>query len=130
MKERTGAKVRGIELSLLQRCCAHSASQTDIDEAFSAGRAAVELMIAGETDKMIGFECSRAGGYTCSIKTFGLSEVANYEKRIPREWINEEGNNVKQEFADYALPLIQGETKMKREDSLPRFAALKKVFAK
>jgi ATP-dependent phosphofructokinase / diphosphate-dependent phosphofructokinase len=129
VKEKTGAKVRGIELSLLQRCCAHSASQTDIDEAFAAGKAAVELMIAGETDKMVGFECDRTSGYKCDIKTFGLSEVANYEKRIPREWINEEGNNVKQEFIDYALPLIQGETKMKREDSLPRFAMLRKVFA-
>ena len=130
VKEKTGAKVRGIELSLLQRCCAHSASQTDIDEAFAAGKAAVELMIAGETDKMVGFECDRTAGYKCGIKTFGLSEVANYEKRIPREWINEEGNNVKQEFIDYALPLIQGETKMRREDSLPRFTMLKKVFAR
>ena len=32
VKEKTGAKVRGIELSLLQRCGAHLASETDIEE--------------------------------------------------------------------------------------------------
>ena len=35
-----------------------------------------------------------------------------------------------QEFVKYALPLIQGETKLEKEDGLPRFARLKKVFAK
>ena len=130
VKERTGAKVRGIELSLLQRCCAHCASQTDIDEAFASGKAAVELMIEGETDKMVGFACDRTDGYRCDIRTFGLSEVANYEKRVPREWINEAGNNVNEQFTDYALPLIQGETKLRKEDSLPRFAMLRRVYAK
>ncbi|MEW3585416.1 6-phosphofructokinase, partial [[Clostridium] symbiosum] len=47
------AKVRGIELSLPQRCGAHSASQTDIDEAFLAGKAAVEAAVAGYSDKMV-----------------------------------------------------------------------------
>ena len=53
LKEREHAKVRGIELSLLQRAGAHLASQTDIDEAFSAGKTAVEAAIAGETGKMV-----------------------------------------------------------------------------
>ena len=45
------------------------------------------------------------------------------------EWINERGNNVSDEFINYALPLIQGEIQMKKENSLPRFVKLKKVFA-
>ena len=45
-------------------------------------------------------------------------------------WINEEHNGVTQEFIDYALPLIQGEPKLPKQDSLPRFAKLKKVLAK
>ena len=48
--------MRGIELSLLQRCAAHSASQTDIEESFAAGKAAVDNAVAGITDKMVGFE--------------------------------------------------------------------------
>ena len=130
MKERTGAKVRGIELSLLQRCAAHCASQTDIDEAFCAGKTAVEEMLKGTTDKMVGFACDRTNGYKCEMKLFDLSDCANFEKKFPREWINAEGNNVTEEFAKYALPLIQGETKLEKEDGLPRFARLKKVFAK
>ncbi len=131
VKEKTGAKVRGIELSLLQRCGAHAASRTDIDESFLAGKTAVEAAVAGETDKMVGFECTREGGvYTCKTKLFNLSEVANFEKKVPLEWINKEGNGVTQAYIDYALPLIQGEAKAPTEHSLPRFARLKKVLAK
>ena len=130
MKEKTGAKVRGIELSLLQRCAAHCASQTDIDESFMSGKTAVEAMLNGETDKMVGFACDRTNGYKCEPKLFNLSDVANFEKKFPKEWITAEGNNVTDEFIKYALPLIQGETKLEKEDGLPRFARLKKVFAK
>jgi len=130
VKEKTGAKVRGIELSLLQRCGAHLASQTDIEESFAAGKAAVEAAVAGETDKMVGFECSREdSAYSCKTKLFNLSEVANFEKKVPLEWINEAGNGVTQAFIDYALPLIQGENHRTLENGLPRFARLKKVLA-
>ncbi len=129
MKEKTGAKVRGIELSLLQRCATHCASGNDIQESFSAGKAAVEAALAGETDKMVGFECSRENGYTCKTKLFELSKVANFEKKLPLEWINAEGNGITQGFVDYCLPLIQGETPMIKENGLPRFCHLKKVFA-
>ena len=130
VKEKTGAKVRGIELSLLQRCAAHCASQTDIDESYMSGKTAVEEMLNGVTDKMVGFECDRTNGYVCRAKLFNLSDVANFEKKFPKEWITAEGNNVTEDFAKYALPLIQGETKLEKEDGLPRFARLKKVFAK
>ena len=130
IKEQTGAKVRGIELSLLQRCAAHCASQTDIDESFASGKAAVDNAIAGVTDKMVGFECTRENGkYTCNIKLFPLTIVANTEKKLPLEWINETGDGINQGFIDYALPLIQGETKLTKENGLPRFVHLKKIKA-
>ena len=131
VKERTGAKVRGIELSLLQRCGAHVASATDIAEACQAGKTAVEAAVSGVTDKMVAFECTRTaeGGYHCDTKLLDLSAVANYEKKVPVEWINARGNNISDEFIRYALPLIQGETGMVKENGLPRFARLKKVLA-
>ena len=95
-----------------------------------SGKTAVEEMIAGVTDKMVGFECDRTNGYTCKAKLFNLSDVANFEKKFPREWINAEGNNVTEAFVKYAMPLIQGETKLEKVNGLPRFANLKKVFAK
>ena len=130
LQAETGAKVRGIELSLLQRCAAHCASQTDIDESFASGKAAVEYALQGVTDKMVGFECTREGGqYVCNIKLFDLTVVANTEKKVPLSWLNEAKNGVNDEYVKYALPLIQGETRMIKEDGLPRFVNLKKVPA-
>ena len=130
-KTRTGAKVRGIELSLLQRCAAHLASETDIEESYMAGKAAVENAVAGVTDKMIAFERTYEDGkYVCKTKLIDLTDVANTEKKVPLEWINKDGNGITQEYIDYALPLIQGEPKRPMVDFLPRFARLKKVLAK
>ena len=128
IKQKTGAKVRGIELSLLQRCGSHVGSKTDIDEAFLAGKAAVEAAAAGTTDKMVAFQCSRESGYKCETVLQPLDIVANFEKKVPREWINEAGNGIEQPFIDYVLPLIQGEANGPKEHSLPRFAHLKKVL--
>ena len=129
VKEKTGAKVRGIELSLLQRCGSHVGSKTDVDEAFMAGKVAVESAISGITDKMVAFDCTREGGYQCKTVLQPLDIVANIEKKVPREWINAEGNGIEQPFIDYVLPLIQGELNPPKEHSLPRFAKLKKIFA-
>ena len=130
VKERTGAKVRGIELSLLQRCGAHLASKTDIEESYMSGAEAVKNAVAGVTDKMVGFKCTREGGkYTCAPELLNLTDVANTEKKVPLEWINAAHNGIEAGFVEYALPLIQGEPDLPKEDSLPRFARLKKVLA-
>lgn len=131
VKMNMNVKVRGIELNLLQRCGAHLASETDIEESFMAGAAAVENALAGITDKMVGFErLEQDGRYVCKTKLLNLDDVANAEKVIPRNWINAMGNGVEQPFIDYLLPLIQGEPKLPKQDSLPRFAKLKKVLVK
>ena len=128
-KHEPKVKVRSIELSLLQRCAAHLASQTDIDEAFSAGKTAVESAISGESGKMVAFERESINGdYKCNIILQPLSVSANNEKTIPREWITKSGTGVTQEFIDYVLPLIQGENSLRLENSLPRFAKLKKIL--
>jgi len=129
-KERLGCKVRGIELSLLQRCAAHCASLTDVNEAYMAGQAAVQNAVAGKTDYMVAFERAAGPEYKCNIKLINLTEVANKEKKVPREWINKEGNGVTEEYIKYALPLIAGESRPVIEDGLPRFAKLKKVPAR
>ena len=127
--EKTGAKVRGIELSLLQRCGAHLASATDINESFRSGEAAVLNAVNGITDKMVGYERRYENDkYVCDIKLFDLSDVANTEKKFPMEWINETGDGIRKEYLDYVMPLIQGEPATPRKDSLPVYANLKKVL--
>jgi 6-phosphofructokinase 1 len=130
VKEHCGAKTRGIELSLLQRCGAHLASRTDIEEAILAGRTAVEAAAAGESGKMVAFERSYEDGkYRCLTKLIPLAEAANFEKMVPFEWILPDGGGVTREFIEYALPLIQGDPRRAEEQSLPRFARLKKISA-
>ena len=131
VKNHTGAKVRGIEFSLLQRCGAHVASATDVEEAFNAGKVAVEKAVEGETGYMVAFERQMVDGkYSCAYRLLPLESVANYEKKVPMEWINDAHNGLKQEFISYVLPLIQGEANVPKVDSLPRYAKLKKVLAK
>ena len=116
-------------LSLLQRCGSHLASRTDIQEAYAAGKAAVEAAVAGLTDQMVALDCTRdADGYHCQTKLIPLTQAANTERKVPRAWINEAGNGVCQSFIDYALPLIQGEPARPLENGLPKFARLKKVL--
>lgn len=132
LKDRlTLKKVRGIELSLMQRSAAHIASEVDINEAFMVGKTAVEAAIAGESGKMVALERDETSSlYSCKPALLSLSSVANYEKKVPREWITDDGNYVTNEFINYVLPLIQGEPKIPRSNSLPRYARLKKVKAR
>ncbi len=130
VKSRFGYKVRSIELSLLQRCAAHSASLTDIEEAYQAGKTAVELAVSGVTDKMVAFERKEGPEYQLEMKPVPLDIVANTEKKVPTQWIKPDHTGLTDDFIAYALPLIQGETQLPYENGLPRFARLKKVLAK
>ena len=128
IKAETGSKVRAVELSLMQRCAAHSASKTDIEETFEAGKQAVKAAVNGETDKMVCYARKPGDKYVCEYKLLPLELAANTEKTVPAEWIINNGTGISDEFVKYALPLIQGEPEMKKEDGLPRFARLKKVL--
>ena len=131
IKQKTGFKTRGIELSLMQRCGAHLASETDVEEAFNAGAFAVKSACKGETDKMVIFKrvIDEKGNYHCENVLMPLELAANTEKKVPAEWITNDGTYVSDEFVKYALPLIQGDAKAPLENGLPRFSRLKKVYA-
>lgn len=123
-------KVRPIEFSLLQRCAAHIASKTDIEEAYMAGVMAVRYAIAGQTDKMVIFKRHEGNEYVIDYELLDVHHVANAEKRIPRTWISENGNDVSKEFIKYVMPLIQGDPQVVYENGLPRYSKLKKVLVK
>ena len=56
-----------------------------------------------------------------------LCDIANVERKIPREWINEAGNDVLPPCLDYMRPLIQGEVHVKFKE---RTASLRKKIGK
>lgn len=104
-----GCKVRSIELNVMQRCSSHIASREDIESSAAIGSAAVEAAISGKSGCMMTFIRESDKPYRFRIETADASKAANSEKLFPREWINEEGNNVLPVALDYFMPLIQGE---------------------
>lgn len=130
IKKETGIKVRPIEFSLLQRCAAHLASKTDVEEAFASGSFAVKSAIDGITDKMVILSRDYSSAeYKCEPALMDVELAANTEKKIPENWILPAGKGLTNDYVKYALPLIQGDSKAPLEDGLPRFAKLKKVQA-
>lgn len=124
----TAEKVRVLELSTIQRSAMHCASQTDIDEAFEVGKAAVTYSIDGISGNMIGIRRLSNAPYTSETFVLEASKVANNIKYFPKEWINAEGNNVTREAYEYTLPLIMGEPKILIENGLPKYTFFEEAF--
>lgn len=114
-----GCKVRSIELNVLQRCSAHLASKTDLDEAFDIGAAAVDAACAGETGKMMTIQRLSDKPYAVSMGSVPADIIANEVKLFPDKWINADSNDVLPEAVDYFLPLILGEPDIKYENGMP-----------
>lgn len=116
---RTGLKTRAIEYSTLQRAATHIASLTDINEAEMVGMKAVEEANNGKTGMMVIITRDDSNGYTSSADTYDIHDIANVEKKIPQEWIDEKNHSLTEDFIKYAKPLIQGELNPIFKDGLP-----------
>ena len=115
-----GCKTRAIEFNSLQRCASHIVSRVDITEAFQVGGAAVKAAHEGETGKMIILKRVSDDPYICVTDIYDVHKIANVEKKVPREWINEAGDFVTEAFVNYIRPLIQAELTPVMVDGLPR----------
>lgn len=113
-------KTRSIELSTLQRCAGHVSSRTDITEAYQVGGAAVKAAFEGQTGKVVTLKRLSNAPYQCTTEIHDISEVANLEKKVPLSWVNDDFTQMKQEFIDYAKPLIQAELTPVFVSGLPR----------
>jgi len=122
----TGVKTRSFRPGHSQRAAASLVSKTDNDEAYMAGRAAVEAALKGVTDKMVTLIRGDSDQYTCETGLADLSEIANGVKSLPASWINEDGVSLGFPFVKYAQPLIQGEAKVPFDNGLPQFVRLGK----
>tara|TARA_B100001248_G_scaffold220746_1_gene176576 strand:- start:18652 stop:19914 length:1263 start_codon:yes stop_codon:yes gene_type:complete len=119
-------KARSAKLGINQRAAAHCSSETDNNEAFMCGQAAVQAAMAGQTDKMVTLVRSEADRYACETSLTPLSDVANEVKTIPSNWINETQTGVAYPFYKYALPLVEGEVQVPYEQGMPNFVKLAK----
>jgi 6-phosphofructokinase 1 len=120
VSNKLGCKARAIELSTLQRCASYIASRVDITEAFQVGGAAVAAAIEGETGKMVTLNRVSEEPYQCTTGTCDIREIANVEKIVPLEWIDQKNYFVTNEFLNYCRPLIQSELTPVMVEGLPR----------
>jgi 6-phosphofructokinase len=124
VEQNLAVKARSSKLGIGQRAAAHCSSQTDNDEAFMAGKAAVKAAVEGETDKMVILVRAEGENYQCETSLAPLSEIANGVKEIPEDWISEDGISMTAKFIKYCQPLIQGEVEVPFENGVPNYVRL------
>ena len=124
VEEKIGCKVRALEPSVLQRSAGHTASMTDITEAYNLGVVAVKAALDGKTGVFSTLRRISDLPYTVDYYTEQVSVVANNEKLVPKSWINEQGNDVTQKMIDYLSPLVKGVPQVPYRNGLPDYIGL------
>ena len=128
VKERHGYKHHWAVADYLQRAARHIASQTDVDQAFALGEAAVGLAIDGANAVMPAIERLSTRPYRWRIGTAPLHRVANREKKMPRRFITKDGFGITAAGKAYFEPLIAGEAYPDYQKGMPRYTRLKRVL--
>lgn len=121
IKEEINVKVRSIELNVLQRCAAHIASLTDLEESFALGQHAVSCAKQGMSCRMVTLERVSDSPYKILPGTADINGIANAAKQIPREWINDAGNDIMPALYAYMAPLIMGESPVSYDRGIPAY---------
>ncbi len=103
----------------LQRMASFAVSRTDREEAYLVGKMGINALLDGESDKMITLVRHTEPAYHCTTGLVELARVANVQRLLPAEYLDESKTMVTQAFYDYALPLIG--------DPLPDYARLEKI---
>lgn len=127
VKEKLGFKYHWAVADYLQRAARHIASKTDVEQAYAVGRAAVEYALAGKNAVMPAIRRLADSPYAWDIAEAPLSQVANVEKFMPRNFINEEGFHITAACRTYLAPLIQGEDYPPYVNGLPDYVRLNNI---
>ena len=111
----------------LQRSARHIASAIDVKQAYSVGKAAIELAIKGENAVMPTIERTSNNPYRWKISKTSLMKVANKEKMVPRKYISKDGYSITKACKTYLEPLIQGEDYPPYHNGIPKRVKLKNI---
>jgi ATP-dependent phosphofructokinase / diphosphate-dependent phosphofructokinase len=111
----------------LQRAARHIASKADLEQSYAVGKAAVELAVKGENSVMPTIVRTSSKPYRWKIGVARLSDVANVEKKMPRDFITEDGFHITQKCRNYLQPLVAGEAFPPFEGGLPKYVRLKNL---
>jgi len=119
IKTDLGIKARFDKPGTIQRVSMVCASEVDIEEAYEAGRTAVDKAIRGETGYMISLQRTPGKKYQCTMGMVELGKVANVRRTVPDEFISQDGTDMTPAFIDWLRPLIK--------PGLPAYAHLKRL---
>jgi 6-phosphofructokinase len=111
----------------LQRSARHIASETDVQQAYAVGRAAVEFAIAGRSAVMPAIRRLSDAPYRWDIIAAPLAEIANQEKLLPPDFISTDGFSITEAARRYLAPLIVGEAYPPFKNGLPDYVKLQNV---
>lgn len=125
IKDKLNLKYHWAVCDYLQRAARHIASQTDVEQAYALGEAAVLKAIEGKTDIMPIIIRGSDSPYTWHIGEAPLSECANVEKELPHDYISDDGFFITDKARRYLEPLIQGEAYPPYTAGLPSYVRLK-----
>ena len=124
-----GCKCHWAVPDYLQRSARHIASETDVQQAYAVGRAAVEFAIAGRSAVMPAIRRLSDSPYRWDIIAAPLAEVANQEKLLPPDFISDDGFGITDAARRYLAPLIVGEAYPPFKNGLPDYVKLQNVAA-
>jgi 6-phosphofructokinase len=124
-----GCKCHWAVPDYLQRSARHIASETDVQQAYAVGRAAVEFAIAGRSAVMPAIRRLSDAPYRWDIIEAPLSEVANQEKLLPPDFISADGFGITKAARRYLAPLIVGEAYPPFKNGLPDYVKLQNAAA-
>lgn len=125
IKDKLGYKYHWALADYLQRSARHIASKTDVDQAYALGVRAVELAIAGQNAVMPAIVRLADAPYRWEIGVAQLKDVANVERKMPRDFISEDGFHITDKCRTYLQPLIEGEDPPPFRNGLPDYVRLK-----
>ncbi|MEW6166921.1 MAG: 6-phosphofructokinase [Pseudomonadota bacterium] len=125
VKDGLGYKHHYAIADYLMRAARHIASKTDVEQSYAVGKAAVELALAGKSGVMVTIERQSDAPYRWTTGSAPLEQVANVEKKMPREYIRGDGFHITEACRRYLAPLIEGEDYPPYENGLPRYVRLK-----
>ncbi len=125
VKDELGYKYHWAVADYLQRSARHIASQTDVDQAYALGEAAVNFALRGDNAVMPCIVRGKGKRYSWSIGEARLEDVANREKKMPRNFITRDGFNITDKALEYLAPLIAGEAYPTYRRGMPVYVQLK-----
>jgi len=128
IKSKLGYKNHWAVSDYLQRAARHIASETDVNQAYALGRAAVEHALKGTSNVMLTIERAAGANYNWNIGTAPLADVANVEATMPRDFISEDGFAITEKCREYLEPLIRGEAYPPYLNGLPQYVKLKNIL--